>query len=204
MAARTRALTAALPAVDTRYVVGALVAALAAVLVLTVTRPPERTAVLVVAQGVAAGTTIDRTMFTTRLVESDEGLVPSAHLDRYEGWTLAVPLAVGDPVLASLLMPPEIAAAPNAIALSLPPEHAVLGRIGPGDFVDVYVTDRTPMGEVTTELVASEVYVVAASIADDTISGGNVEVLLAVDDDLAPVLASAARADGVDLVRVAK
>ncbi len=203
MAIRSRALAASLPTVDTRYVVGALAAALAAVLVLILTRPPERIAVLIAADDVAAGVTIDETRFITKLVESDIGLVPSASLGEFEGWTLAVPLAAGEPVIESVLTPPELIAAPNAIAVSLPPEHAVLGKLAAGDFVDVYVTDRGPTGEVSTELAASHVYIVAVTVDDDRISGGRVDVLLAVDDALAPVLASAVRADGVDLVRVA-
>ena len=55
--------------------------------------------------------------------------------------SLAAPLAAGEPVLPSLLRPPDVQTAPDLLAVELDQARAVLGRIDPGDRVDVYATD---------------------------------------------------------------
>jgi Flp pilus assembly protein CpaB len=93
--------------------------------------------------------------------------------------------------------------APNVIALSLDESHAVLGRLLPGDRVDVYVTVGNGLGDdPVTHLVATGVYVVESRAGGDGIDADRVNLLLAVDEELALTIAGAGRSGAVDLVRV--
>ena len=78
----------------------------------------------------------------------------------------------------------------------------MLGRLDPGDSVDIYATSA-PLGEPTeTRLIASSVYVVDATISDSSVGGSRVQLLLAVDDELAATLTAAMNGGDLDLVRV--
>jgi Flp pilus assembly protein CpaB len=116
-------------------------------------------------------------------------------------WTLAVPLAPGEPILSSVLRPPELVAAPGLLALALEESHAVLGRLAPGDLVDIYVTRTTPGQSPSTELLASDVFIVDARSGGGSIGTPQVELLVAVDTDLAAALTAALRSGDLDLVR---
>ena len=202
MAVRAWPSSVSLPAIDRRLLVGALLATLSAALVLVLTRPPETTPVLVAGGSLPAGTPLGELPVTVREVEDAAGLVVGTTLGELDAWVLTVPLSEGEPLIPSILRPPQVIVAPNVIALSLEPQHAVLGNLGPGDLVDVYVTTSGGPEGGATERVASDVYVISAEIASETVARGDVDVLLAIDDELALTLASAGRSDGVDLVKV--
>lgn len=202
MAVRAGSASFALPNVDRRLLLGALLAVVSAALVLVLTQQPETYPVLVAGDTLSAGSPLDSLSVGVRYVENPDGLVEGTSLGELEDWVLAVPLQEGEPLLASVLLPPVVTSAPNVIALSLERAHAVLGRLSAGDLVDVYVTAGGVTSSGGTSLVASDVYVVDASTSETTGGTGRVEVLLAVDDDLARELAAAGRSGGVDLVRV--
>jgi len=204
MALGVRVRDIALPTVDRRMILGAILAAIAALGVLVLTRPPDRIPVLAAGSDLSAGRPLSELDIEVRYVESSSGLVVGDSVGELGEWSLRVPLEDGEPLLASLLLPPELVATPNVIALSLPPQNAVLGKLVAGDKVDVYLTHADGF-EVSqeTELLASSVYIVEAVTSESSGSGGRVNVLLAVDDDLAAQLAAASHSGDIDLVRVA-
>ncbi|MGI9585958.1 MAG: hypothetical protein ACR2N7_10255 [Acidimicrobiia bacterium] len=203
MAVRARVSDLSLPAIDRRLVVGGLLAAAAAALVLVLTQPPDRVPVLVVGADAASGVALSDLDIGVHYVDSADGLVEGSSLGELESWSLSVPLAAGEPLLQSLLRPPAMSTMPNLLALSLAGEHALLGQLNAGDLVDVYVTPVALVGEVSeTSLVANDIYVVDATTSDNPADRGRVDVLVAVDDALAPILANAARSGGIDLVKV--
>jgi len=203
MAIGIRRATGAMPVVERKFLIAGALAAVAAVLVLVVTQPPAKTPILVAGVDLPAGSALGELAMDVRYVESPEGFVIGENVGELADWSLVVPLAEGEPLLPSLLRPPETVTAPNLLALSLEPEHAVLGRLAAGDSVDVYVTSSGAIGEgSTTERLASHVYVVSAALSSEPGQRGGVDILVAVDDDLALLLTSAARSGTIDLVRV--
>jgi Flp pilus assembly protein CpaB len=203
MALGVRVRNVTLPTVDRRMVVGAILAAIAALGVLVITKPPERIPVLVAGSDLVVGRPLGEMDVEVRYVESSTGLLVGDSVGDLEEWSLRVPLAEGEPLVPSLMQPPELLASPNVIALSLAAENAVLGRLVSGDEVDVYVTTRNGIDtESETEMIASNVYVVEAVVPESSIDRGRVNVLLAVNDDLAARLASASHTGDIDLVRV--
>ncbi len=204
MALGVRIRDIALPAVDRRMIVGGILAAVAALGVLQLTSPPERTPVLVAGSDLVAGRALGDMDIEVRYVESSTGLVVGDSVGALEEWSLRVPLAEGEPLVASLMQPPELIAMPNVIALSLASQNAVLGRLVAGDKVDVYLTSAGGFDtEQITELLAADVYGVEAVVTESSVDRGRVNVLLAVDDELAGKLASASHTGDIDLVRVA-
>lgn len=192
----------AFPRVDRRVVVGVLLAALAAALVLATTRPPPTVPVLVAAADLPAGQPLTSADVSVRELASSRGLVAGDSLGELTGWSLAAPVGAGEPLLPSLLREPERLTQPSLFALAVDEEHAVLGRLAAGDLVDVIVTWDAPVGEAAvTELLADDVYVVEARRGDSTGSPA-VQLLLAVDDELALRLATAVHAGEFDLVKV--
>lgn len=189
---------------DRRTLVGLAAAATAALLVLLLTRPGPAVPVLVAADDIPAGLPLGEAGLETRMVRSAEGLVAGDALGDLSDWTLSVPLRAGEPLLPSLLRPPERQAAPDVMALALEESHAALGRIGSGDLVDLYVTwpptvDQPPR----TELLAAAVYVVEAQPGGSGLGGTpELALLVAVDDTLAGKLTAALRGGEIDLVRV--
>jgi Flp pilus assembly protein CpaB len=203
MALGVRVRDVTLPTVDRRMVVGAILAAIAALGVLVITKSPERIPVLVAGSDLVVGRPLGEMDVKVRYVESSTGLLVGDSVGDLEEWSLRVPLAEGEPLVPSLMQPPELLASPNVIALSLAAENAVLGRLVSGDEVDVYVTTRNGIDtESETEMIASNVYVVEAVVPESSIDRGRVNVLLAVNDDLAARLASASHTGDIDLVRV--
>ncbi len=198
---RSRSLT--LPSMDRKRVVGIVLAAAAALFVLLLTRPPDRIPILVASMDIPPGQALTADDVVVRYVESSEGLVEGATLGDLASWSLRAPIAAGEPLVPSLLQPPELLEAPNVIALSLDQSHAVLGRLVQGDRVDIYVTIGTGFGdEPVTQLIATGVYVVESRPGGDGIDADRVDLLLAVDADLALTIAGAGRSGAVDLVRV--
>jgi Flp pilus assembly protein CpaB len=204
MALRSLPATMSFPHVDRRYLVGGLAAALATILVLIITAPPTRTSVLVAGGDLPAGAALSGLDIGTRQVDDAEGLIEGTTLGELADWSLVVPLLEGEPLLASALRPPEMVAAPQAMGVSLPAAHAVLGRLGAGDVVDVYLTPDSSPGDpspVATR-IAHRVYVIDASVSEAPGAMGRIDVLLAVDEVITPVLAAGARDGTIDLVKV--
>jgi Flp pilus assembly protein CpaB len=194
----------ALPSIDRRMIIGGILAAIAAVGVLQLTKPPERIPILVAGADLAAGQPLSELDISVRYVASSTGLVEGDSVGDLGEWALSSPLESGEPLIASLLQPPELVSTPNVIALSLASENAVLGRLTAGDKVDVYVTSASAFdADAITVLLASDVYVVEAMTSEATVDRGRVNILLAVGDDLAAQLASASHTGDIDLVRVA-
>jgi len=204
MALGVRVRDIALPSVDRRMILGAILAAIAALGVLVLTRPPDRIPVLAAGSDLSAGRPLSELDIEVRYVESSTGLVIGDSVGELGDWSLRVPLEEGEPLIASLMQPPELVATPNVIALSLAPQNAVLGQLVAGDKVDIYLTDADGLGTAPgTELLASNVYIVEAVTSESSADRGRVNVLLAVDDELAAQLAAASHSGDIDLVRVA-
>ncbi len=189
--------------VDVQTLTGVALAAVAAALVLVITRPPHTVPVLVAARDVGAGQPLAASDVSVRRVDDPSGLVTGDALGGLVDWTLATSLAAGEPLLPSLLREPQRAAMPDLFGFSLDADHAVLGRISGGDAVDVYVTwpvaaDATRI----TERIAEGVLVTETTTFEGAIGGNRIELLVAVDADLAAVLTAALRGGEVDLVRV--
>jgi Flp pilus assembly protein CpaB len=204
MALGVRVSDFAIPSIDRRKVAGGILAAIAALGVLQVTKPPDRIPVLVAGAALEAGRPLSDLDIVIRHVATAEGMVVGDSVGDLAEWSLRVPLAEGEPLVASLMQPPELLASPNVIALSLAAENAVLGRLVAGDKVDVYVTSAADFdSEPTTELLARSVYIVEAVVSESSVDRGRVNVLLAVDDELAARLAAASHDGEIDFVRVA-
>ncbi len=204
MAVSVRFADASLPWFDRKRLLGIVLAAVAALLVLVVTRPTPMVPILVASSDIQPGQPLGTQDVTVRYVESSSGLVQGTSLGELADWSVRVPIVAGEPLLPSLLQAPEILAAPNVVALSLAPGHAVLGRLVAGDRVDVYQTVGGAFGaDTTTDLIASGVYVVESTFDADGMNRGTVDLLLAVDDDLAARIVSADRRGEIDLVRIA-
>jgi len=190
------------PRPDLRTLIGIGLAAVAALLVLWLTRPVPTVPVLVAGSDLPAGTPLADLDLDVRRTTDGDGMVVGDAPGDLSDWVLVAPLAAGEPLLPSLLRPPEVRSAPDLLAVEIDEAHAVLGRIDPGDHVDVYASTSQPGEPTTTRLIASSVYVVDASVADSSVNGGTVQLLLAVDDSLAATLTSAMNAGDLDLVRV--
>ena len=188
---------------DKRTVLGILLAALAGVIVLTLTQPPAVVPVLVAGSDLPAGTPLQDLDVSVRQVSSSVGHVEGDSIGELEDWTLRVPLAAGEPIAPSLLVPPQVGLSPNAFALSLDRSHAVQGDLAAGDVVDVLVTLPATFDEPpVTNLVASRVYVLEIGFGDSGFDADRVDVLLAVDSELALRIANARESGTIDLVRV--
>jgi Flp pilus assembly protein CpaB len=203
MAIGVRSSTLSFPRVDRRYFIAGALAALAAALVLFVTRTPEQTPILVAGADLPAGEPLGSLAVAVRYVDVTEGFVIGSDVGDLADWSLSVPLSEGEAIVPSLLRAPETRDSPDVLALSLPAEHAVLGQLNAGDHVDVYVTNDPGVGvQAATTLLARDVFVISASVDDDSGTRGAVAILLAVNDELAPRIASASRSGTIDLVRV--
>ena len=119
MAVRTWSPALALPTIDRRLVVGALLAVISAGLVLVLTRPPTLTPVLVAGDALPAGTPLSELPISVRHVADASGLVEGTSVGELGDWVLAIPLAEGEPVLASVVRPHATVTAPNTLALTL-------------------------------------------------------------------------------------
>lgn len=202
MAIRTMTLSRSIPHLDRRFLIGGILAGLSAILVLMATQPPPRTPVLVAGSDLAAGTPLVALDVGVRWVENPEGLVQGDSIGELGEWSLTIPLAAGEPILASAIRPPEVVEAPHVFAMALPAQHAALGRINSGDRIDVYLTSSSGYDtRPETVLVASSIYVVAVEVSERAGGDTVVSMLLAVDDELAPTLAGAIHAGTIDVVR---
>ena len=204
MALLSHARTLTMPNIDRRTVLGILLAAIAAGIVLMLTRPVATTPVLVAGGDLPAGTPLGELDLDVRRVGSPEGMVVGDSIGDLSDWVLRVPVSEGEPIVPSLLLPPQVLSAPDAFALTLDRAHAVQGRIAAGDSVDVLVTTAgTNDSPSNTTTAAQSVYVLDVDVGDEGFNADRVAVLLAVDTDLAAILANAREVGTIDLVRVA-
>ena len=191
------------PHVDRRTLLGIGLAAAVAVLVLLITRPAPTAAVLVAGSDLPAGTPLGSLEVGVRQVSDTEGLVTGDSLGELSDWSLKLPVNAGEPLLPSMLQPPQVAAASDLLAIELDAARAVLGRLFAGDQVDVYYTATPAPGAApTTVRIAESVFVVEATLTESSVGAGRVDLLLAVDDDLAATLTAATHSGDLDLVRV--
>jgi hypothetical protein len=190
---------------DKRTLLGLLLAVGAGALVLVLTRPDPTVAVLVAEGPLPAGVALEGLPIGVRRLPEADGLVAGDTPADLAGWTLAAPLTEGEPLLPSLLRPPERHDRPDVLALSLARDRAVLGELQAGDLVDVYVTVAGLAGPPVSRLVAAGLYVITAGPAPGGIAGSeHIDLLVAVDDALAATLVSARHEGEIDLVRVSR
>ncbi|MCZ7533356.1 MAG: hypothetical protein M5U23_08130 [Acidimicrobiia bacterium] len=204
MAVSVRLNELSMPWLDRRRLVGLALAALAGFLVLMLTQPDPRVGILVAANDLVPGRALTQDDVAVRYVASSVGLVEGTTIGDLSEWSLRAPIDAGEPLIPSNLQPPELLAYPNVIALSLDQSHAVLGRLVAGDRVDIYRTsDRGLESAPVTELVATGVYVVESRPPVEGVNADRVDLLLAVDENLALLLAGSTRDGEIDLVRIA-
>ncbi len=191
---------------DKRTLTAVGLAGVAAFVVLGLTRPEASVGVLVAAQDIPAGAVLDAGSVTSRQMGTADGLIAGTDVGELEGWALATGVEAGEPLLASLLVDPLAALRPPSLSISIPETHAALGSVIAGDSVDIYVTWPSTSSEPRhTELLAAGVLVLEARPAEDAIAGRReLELLLAVDDNLAPLIAGGHRIGDLDLVRVSE
>ena len=191
MAIGVRSRGISIPKPDTRTLIGIGLAAAAALLVLWMTRPVPTTPILVARGDLPAGTPISELDLSVRYTQDATGMVTGDSPGELSDWVLVAPLAEGEPLIPSLLRPPEVQTTPDLLALEIAQAHAVLGQIDPGDRVDIYAS-TAEVGQATeTRLIASDVYVVDAAVAESSVNDDRVQLLLAVDDELAATLTAA-------------
>jgi Flp pilus assembly protein CpaB len=159
-----------LPRPDMRTLIGIGLAAVAALLVLWLTRPVPTVPILVAGSDLPAGTPLADLDLDVRRTTNSDGMVLGDGPGDLADWVLVAPIVAGEPLLPSLLRPPDVRSAPDLLAVEIDEAHAVLGRIDPGDHVDVYASVSQPGEPTTTRLIASSVYVVdgTRTIALDT------------------------------------
>ncbi|MFV1999586.1 MAG: RcpC/CpaB family pilus assembly protein [Acidimicrobiia bacterium] len=203
MALLSRTQFAAVTWLDRRTLLGLLLAALSGIIVLTLTRPPTLTPVLVAGGDINAGTPLGQVALDVRRVSSADGLVAGDTIGDLADWTIRVPLSAGEPLLPSLLVPPAVGSTPDALALSLDRAHAVQGQLVAGDTVDILVTSVTSLdSSAVTETVASGVYILSVDLGDTGFDADRVDVVLAVDAATASLIANARETGTIDLLRV--
>ena len=194
---------AALPTIDRRTALALAAGFASALLVLALSAPPSLTAVLVADGPLPAGTALGDLPVTYRNVDNADGLIVGSDIGELADWTLVTPLTEGEPLLVSLIRPPQQITAPQQMALAIPATQAVLGEIQAGDSVDILVTRTAGVGsDATTEVLARDVYVISAVLAESTAFGDELRLVLAVTDQLAVDLANASYAGDLDLIKV--
>lgn len=202
MALGVRLRSVTIPRPDARTLLGIGLAAVSVLLVLWMTRPVPTVPVLVADSDLPAGTPLSELDLSVRHTADPDGLVVGDEPGELSDWVLVAPLTAGEPLLPSLLRAPEVQAAPDLLALELDRSHAVLGRIDPGDRIDIYASTSRPGEPAETRLIAASVFVVDTAISESAVNGDQIELLLAVDDALAASLTAAMNGSDLDLVRV--
>lgn len=187
--------------VDRRTLLGVALAALAGLIVLALTQPAATSPVLVAGADLEAGVPLGELALVVRHVETTEGLVIGDSVGDLADWSLRGPIAAGEPLIPSMLVPPQLSAAGSLVSVAVERDHAALGAVGPGDVVDLYLTTAVGLGEKTTTLLAADVFVVETSVPTTGLSQNTISLLLGVDDDLAGRIAAASRAGDLDIVK---
>jgi len=183
-------------------VLGGLFITLAALGVLVGTsheNSDRRVAHTVLARDVQAGELVDRSAFTTALMELAPG-TSAQTLDRRATnaadpdatWVVQISQSAGTLALGDAFLPVDAAPETTRYEYSMPiaPVHAANGNLGPGMSVDVVATGDSD-GRTSTRIVADDVEVLSVA---DTKSAGNgsastLSILLGFDsyDDLLAV-----------------
>lgn len=192
----TKLSRAQVAAVVTALVAGGLNAA-------ALQRGDARTAVLVAAADLAAGSVLDETSVAHAAVGADaaflDALIPAERLAQRTGWLLTRPLKAGEPLRWSDVRDAAAGAGLRAMSLPVEPEHAAGGGLRPGDRVDVIA-----VREGRAFWVLSDVEVLAVTGADDTGGLGAPRapaLTLAVDEQQAIRLAWAMHDGAIEVVR---
>jgi hypothetical protein len=180
---------------DVRLLSAGVLAALAALVVLMATAPPERTPIVVAGADLPAGVPIGELDLEFRDVESAAGLVTLEEVGELGGHFLGSSLAVHSPIPRSLLVSPRSERGVDLLGLYLESAAAVHGRLRAGDVVDVYVVAEE------THLIAEAVSIVAAEIENTSLGSGRVRLLVAVPDDVGPRVLAATEDGEIHLIR---
>lgn len=180
---------------DVRLVGAGLLAAATALVVLMVTSPPERTAILVAGSDLPSGIPIGELDLATRDVEHDTGLVTAESAKALEDHVLSSPLAAGAPIPRSLLLAPEGGQGVDLLGLDLDSAGAVHGWLAAGDLVDVYAVSEA------ADLIAEAVAVVDVEVDSTSLGSGRIRLLVAVVGDVGPRLLAASEAGTIHLIR---
>lgn len=191
-----------LPRVERRTIVGLTLAAAAALIVLVATRPSPAYPILIAGERLPAGTPLGELSISVRMVENTAGLVVGDSVGELADWTLASPLDTGEPLVASLLRAPERSALPDLLSLEVPARRAVLGRLDPGDLIDVYVALGSSDGAVEVVRAANDVLLVDVLDEVGSIGEPTVGLVVAVNDALAQQLTAASASGELTIVRV--
>ena len=181
--------------IDLRFALAGLLAIIAAVVVMVLTRPVERVSVLVAAAPLPPGVPLADLQLADVLVEPIDGLIRSSEREITEQRMLAVAIEVGSPLLWSALAPDNLPTG-DVLALTLEPGNAVQGDLRAGDIVDIYVSD-----DEGTRRVAESISVVDAALGNGGLGGDDVAILLAVDQLVAETVIASQHAGVIDLVR---
>lgn len=180
---------------DVRLVGAGILAAATALVVLLLTAPPSLQSVLVTRTAAPGGVPLRSLDVAVREVEDDSGLVLADDAGDLAGHVLVASLGAGAPIPRSLLAAPADRRTPDLLGLELDSSTAVHGLLEGGDTVDVYAA----ADEVS--LIASGVEVIDVMIDSGSLGSGSVELVVAVEGDLAPRLIAAAQAGTMHLVR---
>ncbi len=180
---------------DVRLLSAGLLAAVAALVVLMATAPPERTAIVVAGSDLPAGVPISELDLESRDVESTAGLIGLEDVGELGEHVLGSSLAAGSPIPRSLLFTPQSERGVDLLGLYLESAAAVHGRLRAGDVVDVYVVSED------THLIAEAVAIVGAEVESTSVGSGRVRLLVAVADDVGPRVLAATEAGEIHLIR---
>lgn len=181
--------------VDSRMIAAALLATVAAVTVLVATRPAATVDVLVATEPVAAGTPLESVDLVSRGVTVPDGLVLAADSGDLAAHVLVIDLAAGSPIPMTALESPALGSAVDVLGIEIPSAAAVHGALIAGDAVDVYLT-TDPESPIARGVVVVDVLVDSSALGT-----GDIGLLLAVDEALAPMLVEAVAAESVHLVK---
>ena len=123
----------------------------------------QRTAVLVSARALPAGTLLTASDLRSSQIEADgallAALVPAREQARVLGRRLGTEVGAGEPLTRSQLA--ALTVTPAAFTIAVPAEHALGGQLQPGDRVAVLATFTTQSGGATTRTLARQLLVLA-------------------------------------------
>jgi hypothetical protein len=180
---------------DVRLLSAGVLAAVAALVVLMATTPPERIAIVVAGSDLPAGVPIGELDLESRDVESAVGLIAFEEVGELGEHFLGSSLDVHSPVPRSLLIAPRSERGVDLMGLYLESAAAVHGRLRAGDVVDAYVVSEG------THLIAEAIPIVGAEIENTSLGSGRVRLLVAVADEVGPRLLAATEAGEIHLIR---
>lgn len=178
-------------------------AALAMILWSQAASAPPETSYLVAARDLSPGDRLTDADVTHVVADLPDGLAQQSFADSavVVGATVLSPVAAGELVQVSDLI--AVAGPGGLRQMSFPVETdlALAGRLRSGELIDVVATFGSGP-EATSEIVASQVPVVRAGLAEEGLAGRFTILTVAVaDDEQATALARAVRAGEIVIVR---